>query len=133
MPRTPRAQNGSARVSFDTVRTFGATLPGVYESTSYGTAALKVGRTLFARLKEDGRTLVLKMDMVSRDFLIQAQPDVFFITDHYRNYTWILIRLDRIERRQLLELVEDAWRRAASRRLIQMHEAGLDGRPRADK
>jgi hypothetical protein len=132
MPRTPRAQNG-ARVSFDTVRDFGATLPGVYESTSYGTAALKVGRTLFARLKEDGQTLVLKMDMVNRDLLIQAQPDVFFITDHYRNYAWILVRLEHVKRGQLLELVEDAWRRAASRRLIQMHEAGLDRSPGADR
>ena len=56
-------------VTFEDVCQLGDELPGVEQSTSYGTRALKVKKRLFARMKEDGETLVLKMDMVSRPSL----------------------------------------------------------------
>ncbi|CAN5904223.1 hypothetical protein BH11GEM1_BH11GEM1_29190 [soil metagenome] len=43
------------------------------------------------RLKEDGETLVLKMDFLSRDFLLRAEPELFYLTDRYSNYAWILL------------------------------------------
>ena len=85
-------------------------------STSYGTAALKVNGKLFARLKEDGETLVLKMDFVNRDLLLSAEPDLFFLTNHYLNYPWILVRLTKVRMKRLEELLEDAWRLTAPRR-----------------
>lgn len=60
--------------------------PGVEESTSYGTPALKVSGKLVARLWEDGETLVLKCDPNERDLLIETAPQTFFLTDHYRGY-----------------------------------------------
>jgi hypothetical protein len=52
-------------LSFEDVRQMGLALPGVEEGTSYGTPALKVGKKLLARLKEDGETLVLKLGFES--------------------------------------------------------------------
>jgi hypothetical protein len=60
-------------------------LPGVEESTSYGTAALKVRGKLFVRLKEDDVTIVLRTDDVERAYLMRAHPKIFYITDHYRD------------------------------------------------
>ena len=112
--RRPR----TAGVSFAEVSSFARTLPGVVESTSYGTPALKVKGKLFARLKEDGETLVLRMDFLNRDLLLQAEPDHFFLTDHYVNYPWNLVRLTRVTRKRMRELVEDAARLAAPRRHV---------------
>jgi hypothetical protein len=98
------------RVSFEDVSKLGRALPGVIESTSYGTPALKVGGKLLVRLKEDGETLVLRMDFVNRDLLLRAEPDLFFLTDHYLNYPSILLRLTRVSRPRLKELLEDSWR-----------------------
>jgi hypothetical protein len=114
--RTRRRQ--SKAVSFAEASRLARTLPGVSESTSYGTPALKVEGKLFARLKEDGETLVLKMDVVSREFLLRAEPELFYLTDHYRDYPWILLRLPRVTVDRLAELLEDAWRLAAPRRLV---------------
>ena len=97
-------------VSFADVSELGRALPGVIESTSYGTPALKVGGKLLVRLKEDGETLVLRMDFVNRDLLLRAEPDLFFLTDHYLNYPSILLRLTRVTRPRLKELLEDSWR-----------------------
>ena len=69
----PRAKRG---LSFDQVSALARELPGVAVSPSYGTPALKVKGVLFARLKEDGETLVLKVDRMSRDFMLEraARP-----------------------------------------------------------
>lgn len=113
----PTHRPRSPGVSFAEASKFARTLPGVSESTSYGTPALKVDGKLFARLKEDGETLVLRMDWVNRDLLLRGEPDLFFLTDHYVNYPWILLRLTRVTKKRLMELLEDAWRLAAPRRL----------------
>jgi len=107
----------SPGVSFSEVSELGRALPGVVESTSYGTPALKVDGKLLVRLKEDGETLVLRMDFVNRDLLLRAEPDLFFLTDHYLNYPSILLRLTRVTSKRLAELLEDAWRLVAPRRI----------------
>ena len=108
----------TAPVDYDTVREIAARLPGVEEGTSYGAPALKVRGKLLARLREDGRTLVLKCDFVQREMLMQAAPDVFFLTDHYREYPLILIDLPKVSRKALPGLLEDAWRPLASKKQL---------------
>lgn len=92
-------------------------LPGVEESTSYGTAALKVKGKLFVRLKEDGEAIVLRTDELERAYLMQAHPKIFYITDHYRDYPWVLVRLNSVRKPMLQELIEGAWQRTAPKSL----------------
>ena len=108
--RKPKAAGG---INYDDVRKLAITLPSVEEGTSYGTPALKVRGKLMARLKEDGQTLVLRTTLADRARLLAADPDVFYLTDHYTNYPMILIRLPQIDRAFLGELLAEAWRLAA--------------------
>jgi hypothetical protein len=105
------------------VRRAAASLPEIEESTSYGTPALKVRGKLVARLREDGETLVLRTDLDSRDAMLRAQPSLFYITDHYRDYPAILLRLKEVRPAQLKDLVEDSWRLVAPRSLVAEHPA----------
>ena len=116
---SPRNRKRSPGVTFTDVSKLGRALPGVVESTSYGTPALKVDGKLLVRLKEDGETLVLRMDFVNRDLLLREEPDLFFLTDHYLNYPSILLRLTRVTPARLAELLEDAWRLVAPRRRLE--------------
>jgi len=100
------------------VRRAAVGLPDVVESTSYGTPSLKVRGKFFTRLKEDGKTLVVLADFDSRDSMLRLQPKVFYLTDHYRDYPAVLVRLAAIRRPQLRELLADSWRRAAPRSLL---------------
>ena len=59
-----------------------------------------------------------------RDNLIEMDPKTYFITDHYRDYPWILVRLSKVNRSQLRELLEVAWRSVAPKRFIAELEAG---------
>lgn len=56
--------------------------------------------------------------------LIADEPDVFFTTPHFTGYPVVLVRLERILVEELTELVEDAWRMRAPKRLL----AEFDGR-----
>jgi hypothetical protein len=124
--RTKATARGKGRLStYRDVRAIALELPGVVEGTSYGTPALKVGRKLFVRLKEDGVTLVLRVDWVERQLMLRSAPDTFFITDHYRNYPWVLVRLAEIKRAELATIVEDAWRRVAPKRTVEAHDAAV--------
>jgi hypothetical protein len=98
-------------MTYDDVRAIALELPDVEEGTSYGTAALKVRGKLFVRLKEDGETIVLRSDPIERDYLMRGNPRVFYITEHYRDYPWVLVRLAAIRRPLLAELIEGAYAR----------------------
>jgi len=91
-----------------TIRKVALSFPGVEEGTSYGTPAFKLGKKLLVRLHQDGVSLVLKVGDATRDHLLQADPDTFFITDHYRGYPYVLAHLDRLSTPDLRKLVERA-------------------------
>ena len=114
----------STVVTYDTVKRLGARFPEVEEETSWGTPALKVRGKLMVRLREDGETLVVRTDFVNRDLLLRTFPDTVFLTDHYRNYPYLLVHLPRVKEAQLGELLEDAWRLLAPKRLV----AQFDGK-----
>ena len=109
--------------SFARVRALGLTLPGVEESLSYGTPALKVRGKFLARMKEDAQTLVFKCaDMDEKEFLLQSAPAIFFETDHYKGWTSLLIHLDQITDSHLFELLEQGWRREAGKKLVAAYD-----------
>ena len=116
--RSRRAPAATALTSFDDIRKIAHALPGVVDGTSYGTPALKVGGKLFARLHQSIDCVVLRCEILDREILMQSAPDAFFITDHYRDYPWILLRIGVVEKRVLPELIERAWRLVASKTLI---------------
>lgn len=95
-----------------------ARLPGVEQASSYGTPSLHVRRKFLARLKEDGETIAIRVDFQDRDVLLQLDPAAFFLTDHYRDYPAMLVRLGQVRPRLLAELLEEAWRRQAPKGLV---------------
>lgn len=111
-------------MTLDTVRELALALPGVEEGLSYGTPAFRVGKKLLARLHEDGETLVLKVDLLVRDSLLVADPDAFFITDHYQDYPYMLVRLATVRREPLRGLLDAAWRSLAPKRLLAARKEG---------
>jgi len=107
-----------ARVNVRTVRRLALALPEVEEGPCYGTPGFRVKGRFLARLWEDGETLVVKCGDEERDFRIQADPKTFFVTDHYRGYPTVLVHLARVSLSDLRDVLEEAWRQNAPKRLI---------------
>ena len=114
-------------ITFVEVSAAAVKLPDVEISKSYGTPALKVHGKMLARLKEDGVTLVLRTDFVSRQILTQSDPDTFFFTDHYRDYPLVLVRLERLDASALPDLLERAWRQVAPKKRIDARDRDAPG------
>src|SRR5262245_33780894 len=109
----------------------GRELPEVVEDTWYGTPALKVRGKGFTRLKEDGKSVVFVLENVDeQEFLIEAQPDLYYITDHYRGWPAVLARMARLRAPECRLRLERAWRKKAPRALVTRFDAGGVTKPR---
>lgn len=109
-------------VTYEGVRDFALTLPGVEEGTSYGTPALKVRGKFLARLREPG-ILVARVGADNQEALIAMEPDVYFITPHYAGSWAVLVRLDAIEDTAMQALMVETWRANAPKRLVASYDA----------
>jgi len=106
-------------LTFDDLVCIASDLPGIEVGTSYGTPALRVGKKLICRMKEDGETMVLKpLEDIELHFLMDTQPDVFYQTPHYQGWPTILIHLSRIDEAQVRELIVQCWERLATKKLL---------------
>ena len=114
-------------VRFDEVRGWALELPGVEEGMSYGTPALRVRGKLLARLRDEDGAMVLKVAPEVRNLLLTINPATYYITPHYEGYPAVLVRLEAADPAELRDLLIDAWRDHASKRLIAEYERGKTG------
>ena len=60
-----------------------------------------------------------------KQVLIASDPAKFFTEPHYNGYPAVLVRLAEIDSDELAELLMDAWRTVAPRKLVAELDAGL--------
>jgi hypothetical protein len=97
-------RGGGFLMEFDVVRELARELsrvpPGIEESTSRGVLSLKVRGKLLAcpaiHKSAEPDSLVVKVGLDQRAELIAADPDVYYVTDHYVKYPSVLVRMSRI-------------------------------------
>ena len=86
-----------SRVTLDTVRKIGLSLPGVEEGTAFGAFALKVGGKLMACVpthrSAEPNSLMIRADDADRDALIAEAPEIYYVKEHYLGYNCVLVRL----------------------------------------
>lgn len=101
-------------MTFATVRSIGLTLPDVEEGTMYGTPALKLRGKFLACMAShksaEPNTLVVRLDFEQRDAMIADDPDTYYLKPHYVAYPSVLVRLSRVSREALKDLLHAAWR-----------------------
>jgi len=113
MARRPGRQPADV---FEIVRTVGLALPGVEATTRYdGSSVLKAGGCFMAGIathaSAEPETLVVRYDIEEREWLLDDAPETYYVTDYYRSYPVVLVRLSRVDRDALRDLL------AVSRRL----------------
>jgi len=115
--------------SWEDVVAIGLQLPGVEVGTSYGTPALRVRGKGMCRLRTNPDALVVRVtDMGEREALLQGDPGAFFTTPHYDGWPYVLVRLETVDPIELAELIEDAWRVFAAKRVVAAWDAEQERR-----
>jgi hypothetical protein len=100
-------------LTFDTVLAIGEKLPGTEAATAYGSPALKVNGRMYAciainKAAEPNSLVVHVADFEQRDALLAEEPDTYYVKPHYERYPVILVRLARVTRDALEDLLRGA-------------------------
>jgi len=61
--------------------------------------------------------MALKIDYADREILLELDPTAFYLTDHYRPYPAILVRLSEVPVGLVTQILEKAWRFQAPKSL----------------
>jgi hypothetical protein len=112
---------------WQTVREIALSLPEVVEDAS-GRRAFRVRGKLFAweARERDGGGLGIRVEREEKSLILESSPDVYFSSPHYEGWPGVQVRLERIEREELRERLEDAWLIQAPKRLAAAYLAARD-------
>jgi hypothetical protein len=103
--------------------TLGLQLPEVTLEPWYGTPSLKVRKKGFVRLRPEGHSVVfLLQSLEEQEFLCESQPELYYITDHYKGWPSVLARLSKLRVGEAKERLEVAWRSKAPNALVRARE-----------
>lgn len=125
--------------AFEAVTAVGLALPGVVATTKYDASpVLKVGGSFMAGLathpSAEPGTLVVRCGFEDRAWFLAEAPDTYYVTDYYRGHPVVLVRLSRIDRDALRDVLAvsrrlalaKARKSAGARRRLDMHDTTND-------
>ncbi|MGD0189844.1 MAG: MmcQ/YjbR family DNA-binding protein [Rhizomicrobium sp.] len=113
--KKPATKSG---VSAAELKRIALSFPGIVEGSSYGQPSFLVAKKFFTRLRKEDNSIVLILDsMDERDMLLESEPSLFHITEHYRNYPSVLVRMEKLSAERLKAMLDRRWRKMAPKKL----------------
>ena len=110
-------------MTWEEVREIALSFPGVEEGSSYGTPGFKVKGKFLTRLRSEDNSLVLvDVPFDEREMLMEADPAVYHITPHYKDYPSVLARMETVHPGSLRNFLERRWRNVAPKRLVKAYD-----------
>jgi len=101
-------------------------LPQTEAGTSYGYPSFKAAGKFLTRIRAEDDSVVVYVDSLDhRDMLIEAEPDTFHLTDHYRRYPIVLARIASVDRDWLKSALTARWRTLVPKRIAKAWDDGL--------
>jgi len=106
-------------VTIEQVRAFAMTLPGTYETLVRDRVKFRVGRYVYVAFSRDETEMGFGFPKAEREAIVRSEPDKFFMPSRGDlRYHWLEVRLHAIDEAEMRELVLDAWRMAAPKRVV---------------
>ena len=100
-------------------RALALSLPETTEKEAWGHPTFRVRDKMFAMLGVgDDHSVRVKSTLDEQTALTQMDPETFSVPGYVGKYGWIRIQLDRVDPEELSELVTEAWRMTAPKRLV---------------
>ena len=77
--------------------------------------------------RERGEVVAIRAERGLREALLAANPQTFFVTPHWASSPSVLVWLDTVSTDELHELITEAWRARAPRRLVRAWDTSHTG------
>jgi hypothetical protein len=109
----------------NTVRRMALALPDAVEQETWGTPTFRVRRKIFVMFSDEQREAWVKSTHDEQRALTQMNPETFFVPPYVGPSGWIGVRFRTVDRDEMRELITEAWRMTAPKRLVDaFDEAG---------
>src|SRR5580658_1658983 len=106
------------------MREIALSFPGATEGRSYGQLAFLVNKKFFTRLRrEDDSLVLLEVSFDEREMLIEAEPQTFHFTAHYKDYPSVLARMASLHPGSFRNFLERRWRKIAPKKAVRERDA----------
>jgi hypothetical protein len=102
----------------DAARRLALSFPEAEERETWGHPTFRVRDKMFMALAADGRSASVKATREAQAALVGSEPETFSIPAYVGVHGWVGIALERVDPEELAELVEDAWRMTAPKRVL---------------
>jgi hypothetical protein len=108
----------------DDLRALALGLPEVQEKLAWEVdITFRVRDKIFAIMGPDGARASVKATVEAQQALVSSEPETYSVSHYTGRFGWTTIELARVEPDELRELVEDAWRRTAPKKLVAAYDA----------
>ena len=115
-------------MTLEEMREIALGFPGCTEGQSYGAPAFLVNKKFFTRLRRDDASLVLmEVSFDEREMLIEAEPQTFHFTAHYKDYPAVLARMATLHPGSFHNFLDRRWRKIAPKKAVRERDAAGAG------
>ena len=101
-----------------TFRARALSLPDAVELETWGEATFRVRNKIFVMLTDRERQAWVKNGHDEQQALVAMDPDTFFVPPYVGPSGWIGVRISKVDRDEMHELLIEAWRRTAPKRAV---------------
>jgi hypothetical protein len=109
------------------VRDLALSFPETEERETWGHPTFRVREKMFMGMAGDETTVTVKAAKEAQAALTGSEPDTFFVPSYVGQHGWVGVRLERVDPEELAELIEDAWRATAPKRVVKAYDASDAG------
>jgi hypothetical protein len=107
-----------------TVRKLALSLPEAEERETWGTATFRVRNKIFVMFGEGGKEAWVKSTHDEQRALIAMDPDTFSFPPYVGPSGWVGVRFGGVDAGEMEELITEAWRMTAPKRLVKAFDDG---------
>jgi hypothetical protein len=109
-----------------TIRKLALSLPEAEERETWGTPTFRVRNRIFAMFAEGGSEVWVKSTFDEQRALVTMDDGTFFLPPYVGPSGWVGVRFQNVDRGEMEELLVEAWRLTAPKRLVRSfdEEAG---------
>ena len=102
----------------NTVRKLALALPEAVEQETWGTPTFRVRKKIFVMFSDEQREAWIKSTHDEQRALTQMDPETFFVPPYVGPSGWVGVRFRSVDREEMRELITEAWRMTAPKRLV---------------
>jgi hypothetical protein len=107
----------------DAFRRAALSFPEAVEKETWGHPTFRVRDKMFAAMSAEGDSGTVKATREAQAALVGSEPETFSVPAYVGQHGWVGIRLERVDPEEALELLDEAWRMTAPKRVVAAYDA----------